>query len=34
MNLFTFDRFKYTDPENISGYPTMRSLNAGFKVQF
>ena len=34
MNLFTFDRFKYTDPENISGYPTMKSFNAGFKVQF
>lgn len=34
MNLFTFDKFKYTDPENISGYPTMKSFNAGFKVQF
>jgi TonB-linked SusC/RagA family outer membrane protein len=33
MNVFTLDKFKYTDPENISGYPTMRSVNVGFKVQ-
>lgn len=33
MNLLTLDRFKYSDPENISGYPTMRSVNLGFKLQ-
>jgi TonB-linked SusC/RagA family outer membrane protein len=33
MNLFTFDKFNYSDPENISGYPTMRSVNMGFKIQ-
>jgi hypothetical protein len=33
MNLFTMDKFKYSDPENISGYPTMRSVNMGFKIQ-
>ncbi len=33
MNLFTFDKFKYSDPENIAGYPTMRSVNMGFKIQ-
>lgn len=33
MNLFTFDKFKYSDPENITGYPTMRSVNIGFKIQ-
>lgn len=34
MNLFTIDKFKYSDPENIVGYPSMRSLNMGLKVQF
>lgn len=34
MNLFTWDKFKYADPENISGYPTMKSINAGLNVQF
>ena len=34
MNLFTLDKFKYSDPENITGYPSMRSLNVGFKIQF
>jgi TonB-linked SusC/RagA family outer membrane protein len=33
MNLFTIDKFKYSDPENITGYPTMRSVNMGFKIQ-
>ena len=33
MNLLTMDSFKFTDPENISGYPTMRALNVGFRVQ-
>ena len=33
MNLFTIDKFKYSDPENIAGYPSMRSLNMGLKVQ-
>lgn len=33
MNLFIFDKFKYSDPENITGYPTMRSVNMGFKIQ-
>jgi TonB-linked SusC/RagA family outer membrane protein len=33
MNMFTLDKFKYADPENISGYPTMRSVNMGFKIQ-
>lgn len=33
MNLFTFDKFKYSDPENITGYPTMRSVNMGLKIQ-
>ncbi|MFM1963795.1 MAG: hypothetical protein RLZZ172_2640 [Bacteroidota bacterium] len=33
MNLFTIDKFKYSDPENIAGYPSMRSLNMGIKVQ-
>ena len=34
MNLLTIDKFKFTDPENISGYPTMKSLNVGFRTQF
>lgn len=34
MNLLTIDKFKYSDPENIVGYPSMRSLNMGLKVQF
>jgi outer membrane receptor protein involved in Fe transport len=34
MNLLTMDKFKFTDPENISGYPTMKSLNVGFRTQF
>lgn len=33
MNLLTWDSFKYSDPENIAGYPTMRSVNIGLKVQ-
>lgn len=33
MNLFIIDKFKYSDPENITGYPTMRSVNMGFKIQ-
>lgn len=32
MNLFTIDTFRYSDPENVSGYPTMRSLNVGLKA--
>lgn len=34
MNLLTLDHFKYSDPENISGYPAMKSYNIGLKVQF
>jgi len=34
MNLLTIDKFKFTDPENISGYPTMRSVNVGARFQF
>jgi TonB-linked SusC/RagA family outer membrane protein len=34
MNLLTLDHFKYSDPENISGYPAMKSYNIGLKLQF
>lgn len=34
MNLFTLDHLKYTDPEVLSGYPVMKSYNAGFSLQF
>jgi TonB-linked SusC/RagA family outer membrane protein len=33
-NLFTFDHLKYTDPEVLSGYPVMKSYNAGISLQF
>ncbi|MDP4225324.1 MAG: SusC/RagA family TonB-linked outer membrane protein [Bacteroidota bacterium] len=34
MNLLILDHFKYSDPENVSGYPAMKSYNIGLKVQF
>ena len=34
MNILTLDHFKYSDPENISGYPAMKSYNIGLKLQF
>ncbi|MEO7530478.1 MAG: SusC/RagA family TonB-linked outer membrane protein [Sediminibacterium sp.] len=34
MNLLTLDHFKYSDPENITNYPAMKSYNVGMKVQF
>lgn len=34
MNLFTADHLKYTDPEVLSGYPVMKSYNAGISLQF
>ena len=34
MNLFTIDHLKYTDPEVLSGYPVMKSYNAGISLQF
>lgn len=33
-NLLTFSKFTYGDPETMTGYPAMRSLNAGINVQF
>ncbi len=33
-NLFTWDKVKYTDPESLTGYPAMRTLSLGAKVQF
>ncbi len=34
MNLFSLDHLKYTDPESQSGYPVMKSYNAGINLQF
>ncbi|MDF3076480.1 MAG: TonB-dependent receptor [Sphingobacteriaceae bacterium] len=34
MNLLTVDHLKYTDPEVMSGYPVMKSYNAGISLQF
>lgn len=34
MNLFTLDHLKYTDPEVLSGYPVMKSYNAGIRLWF
>ncbi|MFC7524120.1 SusC/RagA family TonB-linked outer membrane protein [Parapedobacter sp. GCM10030251] len=33
-NLFSVDRVKHTDPETLTGYPAMRTLSLGLKVQF
>lgn len=33
-NLFTWDKVKYTDPETLTGYPAMRTISLGVKVQF
>lgn len=33
-NLFTWDKVKYTDPESLTGYPAMRTISLGAKVQF
>jgi TonB-linked SusC/RagA family outer membrane protein len=34
MNLFTLDHLHYADPEVQSGYPVMKSYNAGISLQF
>lgn len=34
MNLFTLDHLDYADPEVQSGYPVMKSYNAGISLQF
>jgi TonB-linked SusC/RagA family outer membrane protein len=34
MNLFSIDHLKYADPEAQSGYPVMKSYNAGINLQF
>lgn len=34
MNLLTFSKFTYGDPETISGYPAMKSFNVGINVHF
>lgn len=33
-NLFTLDKVKHTDPETLTGYPAMRTISLGAKVQF
>jgi hypothetical protein len=33
VNLFSFDQVKLADPENIGGYPSLRSMNIGVKVK-
>lgn len=34
-NLFTFDRIDYVnDPESLSGYPSLRTISMGTKIQF
>ncbi|MEC3879151.1 SusC/RagA family TonB-linked outer membrane protein [Parapedobacter sp. 10938] len=33
-NLFSLDRVKYTDPETLTGYPAMRSVSLGLKLNF
>ena len=34
MNLLTFDKIKNLDPENFTGYPALKSYNAGLRLQF
>ncbi len=34
MNLFTSDHLDFTDPEVLTGYPVLKSFNAGFSLQF
>lgn len=33
VNLFTIDNVKFADPEVLTGYPVMRSINAGVRLQ-
>lgn len=33
-NLFSLDRVKHTDPETLVGYPAMRSVSLGLKLNF
>ena len=33
MNLFTLDKIKALDPENLSGYPALKSYNVGLRLQ-
>lgn len=33
-NLFSIDDFEYGDPETFSGYPTLRTLSLGTRIQF
>ena len=32
-NLFSLDKIAYGDPESLTGYPVMRTITAGFKIQ-
>lgn len=34
VNLFTWDEVKTVDPENLGGYPTLKSYSVGARVQF
>ncbi|HWV69288.1 TonB-dependent receptor [Chitinophaga sp.] len=33
VNVFSLDHIHFADPETLSGYPAMRSVNAGVRVQ-
>lgn len=33
-NLFSLDHLEFSDPENISGYPAMRTVSVGLNFQF
>lgn len=33
-NLFSIDQIENGDPESLAGYPVMRTVTAGFKIQF
>jgi len=33
INLFSIDKIEYGDPESLTGYPVMKTITAGFKIQ-
>lgn len=33
-NLFSIDNIEFGDPESLGGYPVMRTITVGFKIQF
>lgn len=33
-NLFSIDHIKFTDPETLTGYPAVRTISAGARIQF